>query len=123
MIYLGTYVTDLGRAFELVPLRVTYVSLREAENVTLNELDFVPVIWLGKVIEKIRGIECTLPLQPRQIRMYLESEDYIQLDVHFQPGSSDFLALLTQVKANPQVKRAELLGESVAGYWTSQLSR
>lgn len=123
MLYLGTYVTDLGRAFELVPLRVTYVSQREADDVNLNELDFVPTIWLAKVIEEQRGIKCSLPIQPRQLRMYLESEDYLQLDIHFQPASTDFLTLLTQVKANPLVRRAELVGESVGGYWTSLLSR
>lgn len=119
--YVADYQFDLGKT-QLCLLLKSYLRDLNGDTRRTNydfDAQVLPLTFQDYVLQKNEvKAYCTANFQPRRCHLYLSETTFLSVQLPFLPTSMNYLNFIAEAKANPDIKKIELVGERISNQYT-----
>lgn len=119
--YVGDYQYDLGKLQPCLLLKVYLVEIGGQIARTSYDFDalYLPSIYLNNVAKRTEvRTSCSSNFRPRKTLLYLDEFSFLSVQVPFLPTSIGYLDFIAEIRANPLIKKIEIVGERISSIHT-----
>jgi hypothetical protein len=122
--YTGIYDDDFS-VKTFVRLRVYLVVNGSRENTSeAFDRDYLPNVYLNNVRSyTLKSPNCPIDTRLRFARLYVNSIDFVHVDLPFKPGSQNYDLFFTETSFNSLIITQGITGETIPPYSTRNKAR
>lgn len=118
MVYLGVYTDDYGKKtyYRLEVFLVANGTRQETDRSLDN--DYLPDVYKASVLLSDGTVpSCPKNTTPRYAKLYINSTDYLHVDLPFPPSSSEYNQFFISASFNPLIISVGLQGERITNHF------